>query len=197
MSDSDRNEEIYKMMDDNIDILRKATGRVSSLNISYWDVFSEVFIRLQKHLKLDKIADTKMFRMYLAKTAYHVTSAMIKSGSPATSIIAGGTSGSVRRLNHEELVASQENLWNSIVEKYSSASINSEEQWGRSFEDDIDFENDIKEVLEGDSLTVANLLAQGYIISEISRMTGIKASKIRLKLVPKIKTAMIRMQGNR
>lgn len=182
-------------MEENIDILRKATGKMSSISVEFDDIFSEVFIRLEKHIKLEQVEDVKVFRMYMAKVAYHVTSAMLKSSHVSTSILAGGTSGSVRRLNYEELKDAQSNFFDSIGQKYSHQAVEAREEFGHNFKDEIEFEQDLKTVLGGNALEVAKMMSQGYRVSEISRLLNIKMSEIRLNLVPRIKHALNRMMG--
>ena len=192
-------------MEENIDIIKKAAGRVSGVGVEVEDVFSEVFIRLDKHLKLDDDSDygiealkgrAKSIRMYMGKVTYHVTSAMLKSSHVSTSLLAGGTSGSVRRMNYEDLKVAQEEYFARAKSTYSDHAIDANEMFGNSsFDKAIDFNQDLRTVLAGKALDVAILFSEGYNVREISEELNIEKPYIQNNLVPKIKNALTRMMG--
>lgn len=169
------------LIEDNQDIINKAYGKVSRF-VDRDDLVSEIYLLLAKHLDVSRLEHNNQFRQYLSKVAYQVTSLQLKAHSVPTSIISGGTSGSLRRMTFQKLENIQKDIFNNAKNRASSLEDSS---FGN-----FDFYTDLSERLEGDSLKVAYMLSEGFTVTEAAKATNLTNHMVRGRIIPKIQNAM-------
>jgi hypothetical protein len=173
--------DIIGLIEQNEDILNKAFRKVSRF-VERDDLLSEIFLLLTKHMDLSKVTHNHQFRQYMSKVAYQVTSLQLKAHSIPTSVISGGTSGSLRRMNYGKLEQIQKDIFQAARDRKDSSV-------DRSFEN-FDFYTDLNTKLSGNLLSVATFLSEGLTISEISKKIEVPSHVIRGRIIPKIRSGL-------
>jgi len=170
-----------ELIEENQDIINKAFGKVSKF-VERDDLVNEIYLLLAKHLDVSRLEHNNQFRQYLSKVAYQVTSLQLKAHSIPTSVISGGTSGSLRRMAYEKLEEIQKDIFRRAKEKSSSLV--------DPYFSNFDFYTDLSERLDVEALGVAEMLSEGYTVTEVSKRTGLTNHMIRGRIIPKIQNAM-------
>jgi len=166
------NSSVIDLLDGNQDIVEKAFQKVRRF-LERDEFVNEIYIRLAKYLKLDKVRSNNQFRMYLCKVAYHVVSEQLKANSPRSTLMAGGRSD-----NYDKLAESQDGY---IREAMARTRLGE-----RDHSDDINFFLSLKSTLTNEEFQVAEMLISGMKMSEIARTLDKRYGEIRNKIVASI-----------